>query len=58
MVTEATETPVEDCAALLTDSGYNVEDSAGRSREVENDRWYIAFHSSLENTITVSVVEN
>lgn len=56
-LTDASDTPVEDYAAQLTDAGYTVEDGSG-GKEATNDTWDVSFHSSMAKTLTISVIES
>jgi len=55
MLEEPTTTPVEDYAAQLTSAGYTVTTDTYATEAVGAD-WEISFHSSMENTLTVSVI--
>lgn len=52
----STDDPVADYAAQLTDAGYDVTE--GASMEARGQGMFIAFHSSMKNTLTVSVIED
>lgn len=55
MLTSATETPVEDYAAQLSDAGYTVSTDSGTTEAI-GPKWEISFHSSMKNTLTVGVM--
>lgn len=53
----ATETPVADYAAILEDAGYTIDDASANNVDAEGQQWDVSFHSALEGTLTVSVME-
>lgn len=52
-----TETPVEDYAAQLEDAGYTLKEGLGGSMTAGGPSWDIVFHSSMKNTLSVTVMD-